>query len=236
MDKIKINNNIFVKQQIGNAIIIFTTAENSLNFSKDKSEFKNNISMVKESFQLDNFAYLNQIHSSIVCNYNGEVLDGDGLVTNKKHTALGIFTADCVPVLLYDSCNEVISAIHSGWRGTMMNITEKAINIMVNEYHSNPLDIYLIIGPHIRSCCYNVGEDLVQEFKNKNRYDKEKFKDGKLNMVEYIIEDGKNRGIQSSKIVDINLCTVCSDSYKFHSYRRDKEKAGRQISFIYLGI
>lgn len=234
MDYININNDVFIKEQIGNAMFVFSTAENELDFNINKVDFKHNIDKLKNYFGVLDVGYLKQIHSDKVYNYNGEISEGDGLITNKKKIALGIFTADCAPILLYDEKQEVIAAIHSGWKGTMSNIVSEAINKMGMDYNCCAKDIYLIIGPHIRECCYNIGEDLIEEFNKNKRFNKDYFCNGKLDMSQYIINDAIKCGLDLKKINDMHLCTMCSNEAKFHSYRRDKQKSGRQISLVYL--
>lgn len=86
--------------------------------------------------------------------------EGDGIVTNEKSTIIGAFTADCVPVILIDEVNNVIAAVHSGWKGTFNSISAIAVEKMISEYGSNVKNIKAYIGPHIRQCCYEVSEEL----------------------------------------------------------------------------
>ena len=86
--------------------------------------------------------------------------EGDAIITNVKNVIIGVFTADCVPVILVDEENKVIAAIHSGWRGTFESITLKTIKKMKEEFNTNEINIKAYIGPHIRKCCYEVSEEL----------------------------------------------------------------------------
>lgn len=234
MKKISIGKDVFINYKIGKANFNFSTGENQLDYSMDNDIFKTNIENLKRNFQVENVGYLKQIHSDKVYNFNGNVMEGDGLITNRKNVAIGVFTADCVPLLLYDEGHNVISAVHSGWKGTMKNILSNAINKMKLEYKSDTKDIYLVIGPHIRKCCYTIGNELIEEFKKSNRYIPENFKNGKLDLAGYIIDDGIRCGLDVKKIIDVKMCTFCSNTINFNSYRREKQKAGRQFSFIYL--
>src|SRR3712207_9545829 len=110
------------------------------------------------------------LHSDDIYIYNGLKYDGDALITNKRRIAIGVFTADCVPVLIYDKKNLVVAAIHSGWKGTLNCIVSKTIDTMINRYNSNIKDLEIYIGPHNMMCCYEVSEELIHTFKSSNIY------------------------------------------------------------------
>jgi len=94
--------------------------------------------------------------------YADAIPQTDALITNVKNLCITIQTADCVPVLLYDSVKKVIGVVHAGWRGTMHNITQKTIQAMCNAYLCKPEDIKAIIGPSISPEYYQVGDELLQ--------------------------------------------------------------------------
>lgn len=112
----------------------------------------------------------NQIHSTIIRTatssdvkndlYDPEGYDCDGLITNEPGLALTIFSADCIPVLLYDSSKKVIAAVHAGWRGTAGDIAGKAARLMQEDYGSDPEDILAAIGPGISQCCFETHADV----------------------------------------------------------------------------
>ena len=88
-----------------------------------------------------------------------EAYEADGLVTDIPGLALVIFSADCLPVLLYDPVRRVIAAVHAGWRGTAAGIVERAVEKMAF-YGSRPEDILAAIGPGISRCCFETHEDV----------------------------------------------------------------------------
>jgi YfiH family protein len=94
----------------------------------------------------------------------GKAPSGDALVTNQAGILLSIRTADCHPILLVDSRQRVIAAVHAGWRGTLARIAEKTVGVMLAMFGSNPRDITAAIGPGIQACCYGVGEEVVAAF------------------------------------------------------------------------
>lgn len=90
--------------------------------------------------------------------------DVDGLVTNVPGLILSVFVADCVPVLLYDPVHRAIGAVHSGWRGTVGRISKVALDLMQENYGTNPEDVRVAIGPSICRDCYEVSQDVAEEF------------------------------------------------------------------------
>ncbi len=156
----------------------------------------------------------------------------DGLVTNCKNLALGVFTADCVPVLLYDPVKAVIGAVHSGWRGTVQKICKNAVLLMAEKYGCIPENIRAVIGPSIGKCCFEIGDDTAEEIKSAFPYVYHKYvvpKNGKFladnsGLVEYTL---KEYGVT---MVDKSCeCTYCNNDMFFSHRKGDR---GRQCGFI----
>ena len=87
---------------------------------------------------------------------------GDGLVTDQPGVCLTVFSADCIPVLLYDPVRRCIAAAHAGWRGTAMGIAARAAEAMIGQYHCDPKHILAAIGPGISPCCFETHEDVPE--------------------------------------------------------------------------
>jgi YfiH family protein len=113
---------------------------------------------------------LRQIHSDIVHLIDAasasaeQAPQGDALVTREREVLLVVQTADCVPILLADTKNRAVAAIHSGWRGTLRRIAEKTLGRMEMEFGTQPEDVVAVLGPGIGRCCYEVGSDVAKEF------------------------------------------------------------------------
>lgn len=96
-----------------------------------------------------------------------EDLEGyDAFVTNLPGVAIGVRTADCIPVLLYDPIKRVVAAVHAGWKGTVLHISQKAIGLMNQRFGSSPADIRAALGPGIGPNSFQVGEEVADHFKN----------------------------------------------------------------------
>jgi YfiH family protein len=230
-----INSYKLLKFEYDNAVILFSTAKNGLNFNKNTDEGLVNLEKIKENYDLNSIGYLNQIHSDLIFNYDGDIKDGDALVTDKKKIGIGVFTADCVPVILVDSKKGVIAAIHSGWRGTKSMIVKKTIQKLQERYHSKAKDIRVYIGPHIGGCCYEVSKELIEEFTSEDIYSNIIInKRNKLDLEKCILAQLEEMKIKSENIITTNTCTSCNKQYELHSYRASENKQGRMFSFVYL--
>ena len=103
-----------------------------------------------------------------------DFLEGvDALMTDLCGVCIGVSTADCIPVLLYDAAHRAVSAIHAGWRGTVGRIVQKAVREMSRAFSTNPVDIYAIVGPSISLENFEVGDEVYCEFLDKG-FDMEK--------------------------------------------------------------
>ena len=183
----------------------------------------NVIDNIIKKLNLNNYYELKQIHSDIINildnNYINNTI-GDAIITNKVNKPIIIKVADCIPILIYDRENKVISLVHSGWKGTLKDITIKTINIMITKFNSNINNLEIYIYPSIRQCHFEVEYDVYSMFKNKIK-DIDKYtikKDIKYYIdLQSIIKD-KLKEIGITNIYDTNICTYCNHDI-YHSYR-----------------
>jgi len=166
-------------------------------------------------------ATLKQVHSARVLEAaaTGLAGEGDALVTDRAGVILSVRTADCYPILLVDVKRRVVAAIHAGWRGTSAGIAIEALRKM----QSDPSDVWAAIGPGIGECCYTVGQDVARLFGRNDA--------GKIDLAEANRSQLMGMEVPAENIDVIGLCTFCGAD-QFHSYRRDKEQAGRMISYV----
>lgn len=90
--------------------------------------------------------------------------EGDALLTNQAGILLTVRSADCAPLLLVDPRHRAVAAVHAGWRGALKRIAEKTVGEMQRVFGTRPRDLLVAIGPSIRACCYEVGEEVREEF------------------------------------------------------------------------
>ena len=102
-------------------------------------------------------------------------LKGDGIITSRNDVLVAIQAADCVPVLVADVKRGTVGAFHAGWRGTAKRIVERGIGSMRAVFGSHAEDLRAAIGPCIHSCCYAVGDEIIDEFQSQFTYASELF-------------------------------------------------------------
>ncbi len=170
-------------------------------------------------------ATLKQIHSSeCVAAEGGRGIlgQGDALLEDKPGAVVAIKTADCIPVLLVDERRRAVAAVHAGWRGTVAGIAARAVAAMRARFGTEPGDLHAAIGPGIGRCCYEVGPEVASQFGWKGRAHIDLAAANRDRLLE--------AGVTAERIYASNLCTMCAPA-DFHSFRRDKEAAGRMYSF-----
>lgn len=164
-------------------------------------------------------------------------LDGiDALMTNEAGVCIGVSTADCIPVLLYDPIRRASCAIHAGWRGTVQRIAEKAVGRMTETYGTNPKDIIAQIGPGIHLESFEVGEEVYEAFEKagfpmeqiSKRYEK-----WHIDLPEYNRLQLVAAGIPEAQIAVSPVCTF-QQSDTFFSARRLSIHSGRIFTGILL--
>ncbi len=166
---------------------------------------------------------------------NNAIENCDALICNKKGVILTILTADCVPILLYDSVKGVVAAIHAGWKGTKENIVQETIVKMEEEFGTNSKDIVAGIAPSIGSCCYEVGKEVAKNFFNTPKAYSKKEDKYMLNLPYINQQQLLNCGVKEKNIEMSGICTACNVD-RFFSYRKENGCSGRFMSIIGLDI
>ncbi len=161
----------------------------------------------------------------------------DAVITNNKGILVGVAVADCTSILLYDPQNEVIAAVHAGWRGTAQGILKRTVRTMVNFFYTRPESLYMAIGPSIKGCCYEIASDVLKAVKNEAgppvMEDYFWHKQGRLylDLPQANKTQALSIGIKPQNTWLSDECTFCNPD-KFYSYRYSKGSTGRQGGFI----
>lgn len=168
----------------------------------------------------------------------------DALVTNLHGCAIGVRTADCIPVLLHDPVAGAVAAIHSGWKGTLKRISTETISKMKDVFGTVPEDLRAVIGPGICRKCFQVGDEVVDLFK-ESREDISSIYSWDGPRVEGTMKGGhhldlieENRrllvsaGVKAENIQVAGICTY--EDSRFFSARREGAACGRIINAIKL--
>jgi polyphenol oxidase len=150
----------------------------------------------------------------------------DALITEKRGLLLGILTADCLPVFLFDRHRMAIGLVHAGWRGIAKGIVPATIKKMHKLYHSRPADIIAGIGPHISSGHYEIDANTAKKIglpaKDQTHAD----------LARLVRNQLTKAGVPGHAIDLSSICTFTSR--QCYSYRRQGKKAGRLLSFLLL--
>ena len=168
----------------------------------------------------------------------------DALITKLPGCAIGVRTADCIPVLLYDPVCKAVAAIHSGWKGTVRRITDHAIGVMEREFGTVASDLKAVIGPGISRNSFQVGPEVIQQFRDAgfpmdmiSQYDGEPIQGSMqggyhidlILAVRWLLEQ---KGVPAHSIQDSGICTYLDG--RFYSARREGAACGRNINSIKL--
>ncbi len=206
---------------------------------------------------------LRQVHSAIVRLADGRPvapLPGDGLLAGRPGLAVGVTTADCLPVLVVDARRRVVAAVHAGWRGLAKRVVQKGVGEMRRCFGCDPSDLHAALGPGIQACCFEVGPEVLDEFASQF-VDADRFcrrdspNPAEILLPRQIMKSGHNltrrldsdrghvdlaeagrrqllaAGLPAGQIYDSRMCTAC-DLARFYSYRRETAAAGRMLAVI----
>ena len=215
--------------------------------SNDKSnKILQNLKIAKDriSKKSKNIFLLNQIHSNkyifISKNYklNNKKIKADAIITEQKNLPIGVLTADCVPLLLYDNKKRIIAAIHAGWKGAFKGIISKVIRFMIKK-GCKKNNITVAIGPCIGKKNYNVKEDFKKKFLRKDKKNKIFFYNRK-NIIFFDLPYYVKSQLKLNKISKIDMKNIDTFIKKnnFFSARQalgsNHDDYGRNISIIMI--
>lgn len=220
-----------------NVIVGIATGYSEMKTSYFSTEKYNENDILKARVKLEDyfkdcfskFFYQNQIHSDIINDLSkiDAQIESDAIVCNESGILLNVSIADCQSILVYDAVNQVIVAIHSGWKGTKLNIVTKAIKRLKVDYNTNPSDLLIFLPPSASVQNYEVGEEFMDLFpKSTISIDGKYYFDNRKEIINQLLDSG----IKIINIESLNECTISNN--RFHSYRRDKAQSGRMSAFI----
>jgi YfiH family protein len=223
----------------------FTTRQDGLGARSSGIKSPDDWNAVAETFAIgpDRLVTVNQVHGDTIVTVDGKnyqsmrSVQADGLITNVRGIAIGIETADCVPILLIDPATPAVGAVHAGWRSTVQKIVQKTLRKMQDEFGSDPSRMIAAIGPAIGPECYEVDEPVMGPvrqsfpFWNEVAFFRGKDKWGldlvKLNRMELV-----QSGLAEKNVHALGMCTSCRKDL-FYSFRVEG-RAGRMLSAVML--
>ena len=185
-------------------------------------------------------ARLNQVHGNVVHAATRDTAalrpPGDGIVTAEPGVMLGIFSADCVPILMVDSKRKVAGALHAGWRGVIADIADAGVRAM-DQLGARASDIRAAIGPSIGSCCFEVDAELGDRFVSKIAGARNHTRAGRPGKavidLRAIVRDQLERaGLAPANIASIGPCTRYAPDRFFSRRAAGGKTTGLQMSFV----
>lgn len=187
--------------------------------------------LTKSYSNSDRILFPNQNHTNNVVSADylahGEA---DAILTAKKNIRIGIKTADCVPILLFEKQKGIIAAVHAGWRGTLNQILTKTVQSII-AMEGDPTQIYASLGPAIGDCCYDIVTERAHYFDAK--FITHKNNKTFLNLKKANVAQLTDMQIPFKNIESTPWCTSCN-SDMFYSYRKEKPLTKQNISYIEL--
>ena len=184
-----------------------------------------------------------QVHRNQVLVIDGQFQDqeilsaeDDALVTGQEGFFVGVYTADCLPILLADPVKKVVAAVHAGWRGSLLGVVGKTIREMLQKFGCHPGDLLAALGPGIGSCCYEVGNLVLEPLRESypdgdGMYRIKENGKGMLDLLELNRRQLLGAGLREESIYAAGLCTYCHPDL-FTSYRREGNRTVGMLSGI----
>ena len=188
---------------------------------------------------------LRQVHGAAVRIVGGEdaatvvapaedAPEGDALLTWRPGLALGVYVADCAPILICDPKTRGLAAVHAGWRGTVAGVLREAIGALGDAFGARAGDLRLGIGPCIGPCCFEVGDEVVEALLDADPGAAACVLGGarrRIDLVEANRRQAMACGVDPDLIEAAGLCTMCRGDL-LESYRRGRGRAGRMAALI----
>ena len=222
----------------------FSSLNCSVSSGDDKKTIIKNINFAKKQLNLEKkkLKLINQVHSNKVVvinnkNFNNQ-FQADGLISKNKNICIGVLTADCCPIFIYDTANTFVSCIHSGWKGSYLNIIQNALK-KIAKIQPNLDKVRAVIGPCLHKNNFEVDKNFITMFQKKESNNKYFFNNSSkknsfyFDMKKLIKFQLKNNGILNVKDIDLD---TYSNKKLFFSHRRSCHKnevpTGRMINII----
>lgn len=198
---------------------------------------------------IENMVFSNQVHDNKVFEVGekdkgkgiikkSDIIGYDGLITDKRGVALVTFYADCVPLFFFEPDKKVIALSHSGWRGTVKQIAAETVRKFIDIYDCDAGKIEVVIGPSIGACCFEVGDEVYDEFVGTLKWSREyckKNESGKwyIDLQGIIKKTLIESGVSEENIYNSGICTKCNKD-TFFSYRGDCGKTGSLAAILQM--
>lgn len=254
LEKLDFINHIFTTREGGVSGGYYSSMNLGFTNGDDPENVKKNYDIIADLLQVnvDHIVMSKQTHTANVKRVTSEDVfhdgmlhkspfnDVDGMITNEPGIALATFYADCVPLYFVDPINKAIGLSHSGWRGTVAGMGAETVKCMQDNFGSRPEDMICAIGPSICQSCYEISEDVADEFvkafpgkqnsilktgKEKGKYQLDLWEANRIILT--------GAGVKNENIELAGLCTCCNNQ-KLFSHRATGGKRGNLAAFLMI--
>jgi len=199
----------------------------------DPANIEENLRRIKEALSLEILWTPRQVHGDgiavIDSGGGGEPppadIEADAVVVSSPGIAIGVKTADCLPILMADPERKVAAAVHAGRRGSELYIARRAAETMVKRFGCEPGAITAALGPCVRECCYEVDVASARRFRACCGGSGSRMVD----LVGANVRQLLDAGLLEENIIDSGVCVSC-ESGRFFSHRKDRGRTGRFVS------
>lgn len=228
---------------------MYSSLNTSFSKNDEPGSVERNLDIICSELKIDykRLVFSNQVHGDTVreigindigkgVTRKSDIVGVDALITNVPGIPLITFYADCVPVYILDKGKKAVGLIHAGWKGTVLKIAAKALESMQRAYGTDPKDCLAAIGPSIEKSCYEVGNEVYEQFRTS--YSNHVELAEKTDNDKYLIDLWKanktalmEKGVPSENITVSGLCTKCNHDM-FFSHRYHGENRGSLSAII----
>ncbi len=188
-------------------------------------------------FSKETYTHYKQVHGKdvvrVTTHNKSHAGDADGMLTQVPGLALGILTADCVPLFFYHPESQTIGIVHAGWRGVHQKIATELAHQFQKSSGAQPGNIQAALGPAIRKCCYEVSAEFKNHFPGYYESFPGSSEKGYVDLPTILKDELLSLGFEGNNIFDSGICTSCS-SDRFFSYRCENGTEERILSVIAL--
>lgn len=202
-------------------------------------------SQAQKVLKLNEIVFLKQVHGAdgLYIKNAQQLADmqpfsysGDFLVTKQSGIGLSVATADCLPIILYDSFSHAAAIVHAGWRGAVQGVAQQAVETLVRECGARLKSIKVYVGPCAKICCYQVGDELLEALEPFTFVDDvlvQRSGSWYFDLPQFNKLLLQEMGIKKEAFhVQYNLCTMCDEL--FCSYRRSSGAPDRNMTVVVL--
>lgn len=216
----------------------------SLSSLPDKEAIRSNRRLLATALGIadERLYFPSQVHRTRIVHVRAgttkdELMETDALITSEKGICIAVMSADCVPILLYDTKNNVVAAVHSGWRGTVARILEKTLRELHTVFGTNGEDLIAGIGPSVSQESYEVGVEVVQAVRDafggepglmiphpEGKAKLDLWKANKFQLLSF--------GVKESNIEISDLCTVKNNNHFFSARKGDSGRFAAGIMLV----